>query len=75
MDKEFLKECLDKGMSTRDIEKICDKIAIIKKGNIICTKTLDEINKNEGGLENFYLRTINMNNPLLNENKESEGKE
>ena len=25
MDKEFLKECLDKGMSTRDIEKICDK--------------------------------------------------
>lgn len=57
------------------VEKICDKIAIIKKGNIICTKTLDEINKNEGGLENFYLRTINMNNPLLNENKESEGKE
>ena len=25
MNKEFLKECLDKGMSTRDIEKICDK--------------------------------------------------
>lgn len=25
MDKEFLKYCLEKGMSTRDIEKICDK--------------------------------------------------
>lgn len=25
MNKEFLKECLDKGMSTRDIEKICNK--------------------------------------------------
>lgn len=25
MDKEFLKHCLEKGMSTRDIEKICDK--------------------------------------------------
>ena len=25
MDKEFLKKCLRKGMSTRDIEKICDK--------------------------------------------------
>ena len=25
MDKEFLEECLEKGMSTRDIEKICDK--------------------------------------------------
>ena len=25
MNKEFLKECLEKGMSTRDIEKICDK--------------------------------------------------
>ena len=25
MDKQFLLECLNKGMSTRDIEKICDK--------------------------------------------------
>lgn len=25
MDKNFLEECLNKGMSTRDIEKICDK--------------------------------------------------
>lgn len=25
MDKIFLEECLDKGMSTRDIEKICNK--------------------------------------------------
>lgn len=25
MNKEFLEECLEKGMSTRDIEKICDK--------------------------------------------------
>lgn len=25
MDKEFLKKCLEQGMSTRDIEKICDK--------------------------------------------------
>ena len=25
MDKDFLENCLEKGMSTRDIEKICDK--------------------------------------------------
>ena len=25
MDKLFLEECLNNGMSTRDIEKICDK--------------------------------------------------
>lgn len=25
MDKKFLEDCLEKGMSTRDIEKICDK--------------------------------------------------
>lgn len=40
MDKNFLKECLEKGMSTRDIEKICDKKRStisywIKKYNLI----------------------------------------
>ena len=27
MDKKFLEDCLNKGMSTRDIEKICNKHA------------------------------------------------
>ena len=40
------------------VERICDRIAIIKKGNIMCTKTIAEIEK-ECPLEEFYLKTIN----------------
>ncbi len=40
------------------VEKICDKIAIIKKGQIQCVKTIEEIEKTDT-LENFYMNIIN----------------
>ena len=40
------------------VEKICDKIAIIKKGQIQCVKTVEEIEKTDS-LENFYMNIIN----------------
>ncbi len=39
------------------VERICDKITIIKKGQIQVTKTVEEIEK-EGPLEEFYLKII-----------------
>ena len=41
------------------VEKICDRIAIIKKGNILCTKSLKEIEDSGLTLEQFYMETIN----------------
>ena len=40
------------------VEKICDKIAIIKKGQIQCVKTIKEIEETDT-LENFYMNIIN----------------
>lgn len=40
------------------VEKICDKIAIIKKGQIQCVKTIKEIEESDT-LENFYMNIIN----------------
>ncbi len=40
------------------VEKICDKIAIIKKGKILCTHTVKEIEEMGFQLEDFYLRAI-----------------
>ena len=40
------------------VEKICDKIAIIRKGQIQCVKTIEEIEKTTS-LENFYMDIIN----------------
>ena len=40
------------------VERICDRITIIRKGKIMATKTLAEIEQ-EGTLEEFYLKTIN----------------
>ena len=40
------------------VEKICDKIAIIKKGQIQCVKTVKDIEKTSS-LEEFYMHTIN----------------
>jgi ABC-2 type transport system ATP-binding protein len=40
------------------VEKICDKIAIIKKGQIQCVKSIEEIEKTDS-LENFYMNIIN----------------
>ena len=40
------------------VERICDRIAIIKKGQIMCTRTVEEIEA-ECPLEEFYMKTIN----------------
>ncbi len=40
------------------VEKICDRIAIIKKGTILCTHTVKEIEEMGFQLEDFYLRAI-----------------
>ena len=41
------------------VERICDRIAIIKKGEIQTCKTLKEIESTGETLESFYMRTIN----------------
>ena len=40
------------------VEKLCERIAIIKKGEIQCVKTVKEIEKSGKTLEQFYLDTI-----------------
>ena len=43
------------------VENLCDRIAIIRKGEIMCVKTIEEIeSEGEGAnkLENFYMKTI-----------------
>lgn len=56
------------------VERICDRIAIIKKGNIMCCKTIAEVEE-ECPLEEFYLKTINDEEfaakVLASNNKES----
>lgn len=43
------------------VEKLCDRIAIIKKGEIQCVKTVKEIEDSGVTLEEFYLNTIGEN--------------
>ena len=64
--KECMKEHVQKGnivfFSSHIIdvvEKICDRIAIIKKGEIQCVKTVEEIEKSGTTLEKFYMDIIN----------------
>ena len=45
------------------VEKLCDRIAIIKHGQIQCVKTLAEIEATGQTLEEFYLSIIRDNNP------------
>ena len=66
--KECMKEHVQKGnivfFSSHIIdvvEKICDKIAIIKKGKILCTKSVKEIEDSGVSLEKFYMDKINGN--------------
>ena len=40
------------------VEKLCQRVAIIKKGNIKCVKTVKEIEDSGYTLEQFYLKTI-----------------
>ena len=40
------------------VEKLCQRIAIIKKGHIVCVKTVKEIEESGMTLEEFYLNAI-----------------
>ena len=40
------------------VERICDRIAIIKGGHILCCRTVNEIEKDGVTLEKFYLTQI-----------------
>jgi ABC-2 type transport system ATP-binding protein len=50
------------------VEKICDKIAIIKKGKLRAVASVDELDARGIDLEGFYLDIINAdeNAPLVN---------
>lgn len=53
------------------VERICDKIAIIKKGEILLSKSVAEIEQSGDTLENFYMRTINGED-YIKDNAQSE---
>ena len=53
------------------VEKICNRIAIIKKGHIICTKTVKEIEESGTSLEDFYMNIINGKDYIKNIEEES----
>lgn len=42
------------------VERICDKIAIIKKGNVLCTRTIKELEERGIALEDYYMEMIDM---------------
>lgn len=40
-----------------EMEHLCDRVVIISEGKIICTKTMEEINK-ESSLEEVFINSI-----------------
>lgn len=40
------------------VEKLCDRIAIIKKGHILCVRNTADVEKEHGSLETYYLDMI-----------------
>ena len=57
------------------VENICDRIAIIRKGQILCTKTVAEIKESGIPLENFYMGMIDGNTQSPISIKEAEALE
>ena len=43
------------------VEKLCDRIAIINHGHILCTEAVRDIEDSGVGLEDFYLEKIGFN--------------
>ena len=43
------------------VERICDRIAIIRKGQILTTKSIKELEEMGVQLEDFYMSTIDGN--------------
>ena len=56
------------------VEKVCTKIAIIKKGHILMTKTLKEIEDSGIPLEKFYMDAVADKEDVLEEVKTDEPK-
>ena len=57
------------------VERICDRIAIIKKGKILCVKTIEEIEA-ICPLEEFYMKMINdeeFSSKIIAESKQANG--
>ena len=54
------------------VENICDRIAIIRKGQILCTKTIAEIKESGTQLETFYMNMIDGNTQAPISVKEAE---
>ncbi|MBO5103054.1 MAG: YwaF family protein, partial [Clostridia bacterium] len=57
------------------VEKICDKIAIIKKGEILLSTSVEDIERDGTTLEEFYMNTINGENYIKNTEKLVENSE
>ncbi len=57
------------------VENICDRIAIIRKGQILATKTVAEIKESGIPLETFYMNTIDGNTQSPVSLKEAEERE
>ena len=57
------------------VERICDRIAIIKKGNILCSHTLKELEEKGIQLENYYMEMIGMNPEAEKSQAEAEAAE
>ena len=58
------------------VERICDRIAIIRKGQIQCVREVAEIEKTEESLEAFYMSVINGHEvkPIAVENSQNDQK-
>ena len=56
------------------VENICDRIAIIRKGQILCTKTVAEIKNSGVALEAFYMGMIDGNTQAPVSVKDAENK-
>ncbi|MBQ8303029.1 MAG: YwaF family protein [Clostridia bacterium] len=56
------------------VENICDRIAIIRKGQILCCKTIAEIKASSIPLEKFYMSMIDGNTQAPISVKEAESK-
>ena len=57
------------------VENVCDHIAIIRKGQILCTRSVAEITSSGIPLERFYMETIDGNTQAPVSVKEAECKE
>ncbi len=57
------------------VERICDRIAIIRKGTILCTHTLKELEEKGIQLEQYYMEKIEMNPEADKAKKQEEAAE